>query len=132
MESEEIRAVSKRIGKHTRLGVELITFRHFFVHHKTTTDGVINALHEFTAVRICRDETHAVGMGRQGFQTVENEIGLLLKWNDVNASEIQSLLTADCFNLRWHRIHIDRLWCLTFQAEEHRFVSAVAFAGEGE
>ena len=102
-----------------------------FIHHKPPSDRVILAAADLYASGIERTKNHAVRVVGQGFAD-HCQVQLFIERDGVLAQQIQLPAATDRGQTLIHGVGVDGVRVLAFQAQEHGFVAAVAFAGGAE
>jgi hypothetical protein len=101
----------------------------FLRHHKAAAYRKVAPLGQYLALRIEADKLHAIGVVGQGLAAQEGEVVLLAKGQRVRAGQQDLAHTAHVLEARLNRVGVYGVGHQAFQAQHHRLVGAVAFAG---
>jgi len=102
-----------------------------FVHHKPAADRVVLAAADLDAGGVKGTEDHAVGMVGKGFAN-HRQVFFLIERNAVFAEQVQAAVAAHLCQACGDGFSVHGVRVFAFQAEQHRLVAPVAFAGGAE
>jgi hypothetical protein len=86
-------------------------------------------LREHQACGIAGRELDAVGMQRQGFAAIEDEVGLLVEGDVAAGEQVHAAGFANASQQRGHGFHIHGIRLMPGQAQQHGLVAAMSLAG---
>ena len=125
-------ATVEGVGDAGGVGDDAVGTGRGLVDHETTAHRVIHLLLDQLAGGIEGADAHAVGVVGQGCAPVHDQVLALDEVDGVLAGQQHAPLATDAGELAFDLLDVDHVGRLTFEAEQHGLVTAMAFARGAE